>query len=297
MAAILPVTVGVPVFNGENYLREALERIRNQEYSDFEAVIRDNASSDGTADIAREYAAKDARFRYVRNEVNIGGARNCNAILRDTRSPYIVWAYHDDLLHPAFLKDAMARFAEAGPQAVCVYPRVALIDERGSVVAHHDDSDLEIADPSAHARLRTVLRRVVGQVQFGLMRSAVARTCGGVSESTAGEMILPAALSLRGSLLLASAEEARLYIRQHAQRSGGDRETEAAWVDPVRTRTVFPYSRSNILLQSAVTGAPLSPRERLASRAVVLWYWTRPGLRTLVGDTVRLPRDAGWVQR
>ena len=70
------VSIGLPVYNGGDYLEEALESIAAQTYRNYEVVISDNASTDRTADICESYAARDPRIRYVRNPVNIGGDRN-----------------------------------------------------------------------------------------------------------------------------------------------------------------------------------------------------------------------------
>lgn len=296
MNAPPPVTLAVPVYNGENFLAGALTAIQAQEYTDFRVLIRDNASTDSTEEVAREFVRNDDRFRFVRNDRNIGGARNSNALLADVESPLVAWAYHDDLMHPRFLLDSVNTLDRSGQGAVVAFPRVVLIDETGDVVGRHDDADLAIEHATPHERLAVLLGRVAGQVQFGLMRTEAVRSSGGVSVSTGGEMVLPAALSLRGALALSSSEP-RLSARQHAERSGGDRESEAAWVNPDRPHIPFPYSRSTPLLLRAVGDAPLSASERRKCLAVVLWYWTRPGWRSIAGDVARLPWDLGWLGR
>jgi len=72
------LTIGLPVYNGERYLAGALDSILNQDYSDFVLVISDNASIDATQDICEDYADRDDRITYVRQETNMGGAWNFN---------------------------------------------------------------------------------------------------------------------------------------------------------------------------------------------------------------------------
>ena len=74
------VSIGLPVCNGENYLKQALDSIMAQTYTDFELIISDNASTDRTAQICKEYANRDPRIRYYRNEKNLGAARNFNYV-------------------------------------------------------------------------------------------------------------------------------------------------------------------------------------------------------------------------
>jgi hypothetical protein len=292
-----PVTVAMPVYNGEDYIDRALRALQAQEFADFELIIRDNASTDRTEEIAREFAASDPRIRYVRNPENIGGARNSNALLDDAQAPLIIWAYHDDEAHPKLLSDSVEKLADAGSRAVLAYPRVVLIDPEGRIVGRHDDADLDLRDPEPHARLARVLGRRIGQIQFGLMRTDAVRESGGVCVSTGGEFILPAAMALRGLCLLADADEPRLSIRQHEERSGGDRGSEAAWIDPSRPHIPFPYSRSNPLMLKTVADAPLTAAERRRSYGAVVRHWTIPDLRSVAGDIVRLPWDAGWIKR
>ena len=72
------MSIGLPVYNGERYVREALEAVLSQTFSDFELVICDNASTDGTRKICQDVARNDSRVRYYRNAKNLGAARNFN---------------------------------------------------------------------------------------------------------------------------------------------------------------------------------------------------------------------------
>jgi glycosyltransferase involved in cell wall biosynthesis len=91
------LTVGLPVYNGEKYLAESLEALLGQSYEDFELIISDNASTDGTADICRRYGEQDSRIRYVRQSRNIGCAPNHNFVVKEARGELFKWASDDDL--------------------------------------------------------------------------------------------------------------------------------------------------------------------------------------------------------
>jgi hypothetical protein len=284
-----PVTIGVPVYNGERFLAEALTSLQQQDFTDLEVIIADNASTDGTQEIARGFAQADSRFVYRRNTENIGGARNLNLLLDVARSPFFKWSYYDDVSAPRLVSGLFAALENAGEETVAAYPRVVLIDEDGVQIGQHDDATLNITSGAPHERLAVLLKRVVGQVQFGLMRTKVARDTGGIPMSIAGEMVMPAALALRGKLALL--QEPAVAIRVHQSRHGGDRASEAAWIDPSRPRIAFPYSRSTPLLVKAVLRSSLSRADKLRCVRSVLWNWTRPGWKTIAGDLLRLPRD------
>src|SRR3974377_1117825 len=97
------VSIGLPVYNGENYLRLAIDSILTQDYTDFELIISDNASADATQEICREYTARDCRIRYYRNKINIGASGNYNRVFELARGGLFKWAAHDDVHLPAFL--------------------------------------------------------------------------------------------------------------------------------------------------------------------------------------------------
>src|SRR5688500_7627492 len=89
------LSIALPVYNGERYLRETLDSLLNQSFADYELVIVDNASTDATEAIAREYADGDGRITYHRNPENVGAARNFNAAFEMTSGRYFKWAAHD----------------------------------------------------------------------------------------------------------------------------------------------------------------------------------------------------------
>ena len=91
-----PVSIGMFVYNGEKYLRSTLDALLAQTFADFELIISDNASSDGTEAICREYAAADRRIAYIRHPSNIGPAANAKFVLEKARGEYFMWAACDD---------------------------------------------------------------------------------------------------------------------------------------------------------------------------------------------------------
>lgn len=99
------VSIGLPVYNGERHLPEALDSLLAQRFGEFELVLSDNASTDGTESIGRAYAAKDSRIRYVRQAENIGPTANFNFVLSQSSAPYFMWAAHDDIWEPDFLSE------------------------------------------------------------------------------------------------------------------------------------------------------------------------------------------------
>lgn len=289
------VTLGLPVYNGADYLSQALDSVIAQDFTDFELLIRDNASTDATEEIARAYADRDPRIHYQRNERNVGGAVNSNLLLAAARGALFKWVYHDDLMHPSAIRRCVELLDEAGPATVLAFPRVQLINSTGEVTGVHDDADLHVDSDVVADRIRTLLIKFVTQTQFGVMRTETAKAAGGTCADVAGEMVLPLALALRGKLALVP--ERLLSIREHERRHGGDRASEAAWVNPDRPRVVFPYSRATPLFLRTVANAPLTETQRRSCYLVILRHFALPNVKTFIGDLIRLPWDAGWLAR
>jgi glycosyltransferase involved in cell wall biosynthesis len=98
------LSIGLPVFNGERYISQAIDSILIQTFKDFELIISDNASTDRTEQICQEYVKKDSRIKYHKNERNIGGPNNYNLLVKLASGKYFKWAAHDDVLEPTYLE-------------------------------------------------------------------------------------------------------------------------------------------------------------------------------------------------
>lgn len=191
------MSIGLPVYNGERFLARALDGFLAQTYADFELIVSDNASTDGTGDIARAYAARDARIRYHRNEHNIGLAGNYNSVFAKARGAYFKWAPADDVCLPDYLTRCVD-VLDDDPSVVLVYPATQFIDM--------DDQPLDIQDPGFHLlsedsaeRLRYVLEAEhwVNAIT-GLIRTAALRTTRLMPPYYGGDYRLLGELSLLG---------------------------------------------------------------------------------------------------
>ena len=149
------LSIGLPVYNGEKYLAESLNALLGQSYEDFELIISDNASTDSTADICRQYAKQDARIRYIRQGHNIGLAPNHNFVFRESRGALFKWAASDDL----YGRDLMQRCVTAldeHPDVALAHSWEAAIDGNGNVTQSLD-YPLVTDSPRAPDRFRSIL--------------------------------------------------------------------------------------------------------------------------------------------
>lgn len=114
------VSVGMPVYNGEKYIRRAIESVLAQEYTNFELVISDNASKDKSPEIYKEYAKKDKRIRFSRNKKNIGLHNNFEKVVKMSKGQYFMWFADDDFLHPKFLSTIIGELEKHKEFGVCM---------------------------------------------------------------------------------------------------------------------------------------------------------------------------------
>jgi len=127
------VTVGIPVFNGERFIRQAIESVLAQTFTDYELLISDNASVDGTAAICNEIAANDRRIKFVQQENNRGPFWNLKFVTERATGGLLVWLSHDDALHRLFIEKCVA-YLDRNPRAVVVSGDFRIVDESGNQV-------------------------------------------------------------------------------------------------------------------------------------------------------------------
>jgi glycosyltransferase involved in cell wall biosynthesis len=294
MAARPRLSIGLPVYNGENFLEETLASLLSQTFGEFELVVSDNASTDRTEEICRDFAARDSRLHYHRNAENIGGAGNFNLVFELSSADYFKWSAHDDMCRPEFL----ARCVEAldsDSSAVGAYPRGVTTDEQGRRGAE-SRARPHLCSPLPHRRLREVLTPTAGApgrlyfpiAIYGVIRSERLRRTRLFRSYPASDRSLLAELTLRGPFI--EVPEPLFVMRDHRQSAGrtvgrNPRQAVAWWNPRSQRRVLFPEWGLMQSFAAAIRRAPLSPVESLRcygelGAAAVRSRWT------LLGDLV-----------
>lgn len=174
----LKISVVMPVYNGARYLAEAIESVLSQSEGDFEFLILDDGSSDETPAIIDEYARRDDRIRFFKDNVRKGAAARLNQGIAKAKAPYIARLDGDDVNMPDRFKKQLA-FLEANPDVVMVGSKAMLIDP--------DGADLMImGDALTHEEIDQGLIKRQGQLVFHtsvMYLKATALACGGYDES------------------------------------------------------------------------------------------------------------------
>jgi glycosyltransferase involved in cell wall biosynthesis len=259
------LTIGLPVYNGERYLAEALDALLAQMYTDFELIISDNASTDGTADICRSYVERDKRIRYIRQPVNVGAGPNHNLLVPEARGRYFKWASHDDLYAPELLR-ACVEALEAHPDVVLAHAWDAFIDEDGDVI-RPVPYRLDTADPRPPVRLRSLLYVPGGNDFYGVIRTDVLRRIAPHDSYHNADRTFVASLALEGPFH--QVPQILYFRRDHPSRAerSGSRRIRAANLDPRRSdRLRHPmvrlYVEYIVGFLTVIRRAPLSRADR-----------------------------------
>jgi len=180
------VVACVPAWNAETFIAATLDSLAAQTYPNLEVLISDDASTDGTAAICARYAAADARFRLIRQERNLGWVGNTNALLRAAAGDYLLFAFHDDLLKPAYVA-RLVEALEAEPDAVLAISDIELVQVDG----RREHAAYAALDGIADRAERT--RRLAWQQgewwipNRGVFRAWAAERIGGLKRHLAGE--------------------------------------------------------------------------------------------------------------
>lgn len=274
------LSVGLPVYNGQQYLAQALEALLAQSYDDFELIISDNASTDGTESICRAYAARDDRIRYVRQPANIGADPNHQFVVDEARGRLFKWAAHDDLYEPELLRRCVEAL-ESHPGVVLAHAADAAIDEEGNVLGRLP-YELDTANPDPAVRLRNLLYVDGGNDDYGVMYTDVMRRIARYGVGAYGsDRVFVASMLLHGPFF--HLPEVLYYRREHPGRvtRAPSKREHAAILDPrLANRLRYPMARLHaqyvLAYVSAIRRAPLTPADRWRCwREVAGWLANR----------------------
>ena len=168
------VSILMPCYKGNNYLRKALDSCLAQTYTNFEIVGVDDKSPDNTLEIFQQYAERDSRIRVFAREKNGGQARAFQTALEKSRGEYVTRLAHDDLFYPAAV-ETLVRGLQEHPEVGLVYGDMVQIDEDDHVLFIIVTEEPERALlPRNRVGLHTMWRREVHEKAGGFVSDSYA---------------------------------------------------------------------------------------------------------------------------
>ncbi|HYK49436.1 MAG TPA: glycosyltransferase family 2 protein [Terriglobales bacterium] len=278
------VSIGMPVYNGDNYLAETLESVLAQTFQDFEVVFSDNGSTDGTEAICREYAARDSRFHYHRSETNRGVSWNFRRAARLSSGEYFMFLAHDDKLAPEFLEKCVA-VLDSHPEVALCYPKAIEIDSHGNHL-YKKEQFLDANSPQPHKRFRQMIRLDHNcETLFGLTRASAFMQTTIHAEIPDGDRVMLAELSLHGTYY--RVPEYLFLHREHPVRSINlypTRFDRMMLLEPQRAgEFTLPRFIEFFEYLRCIRRAPLTFRQRIACY-LEMPRWLKDNRRQLWGE-------------
>jgi glycosyltransferase involved in cell wall biosynthesis len=255
------VSIGLPVYNGENYLKEALDSLLSQSYENFELIIGDNASTDNTENICKAYIKQDQRIRYFRHKMNIGAAANYNRVFELAIGDYFRWAAHDDICSPNYLKSCVEKF-DSDPSVVLCCPKEIAIDKDSAIIENYMDKYpklKKLGSSLAYQRFHDLSCLNHGCFMvFGLIRSSALISTPKIANYIGSDRVLLAELSLSGRFW--ESPEPILFRRHSEQYCALDNHsTRTNWFNPNRQQKItFTNSKNFTEYSRAIRRSKLS---------------------------------------
>jgi glycosyltransferase involved in cell wall biosynthesis len=292
------LSIGLFVYNGEQFLRETLDSLGNQTFRDFELIISDNASTDGTQQICEEYAALDARIRYYRNEKNMGAGWNIRRVFSLSVGKYFKWAACDDLYDSAFLKNCIDAL-ENDETFVLGHAKTRVIDENGVFLEnYHWPMQTDAADPVVRFREMLLNDHMCYQI-FGVIRREALTQVPPQGSYVNSDGVLLAQLSFLGRFY--EDPERRFISRRHNNQSSKTLPVRLKkrrfrltnrygtlpcpeWWDPNKTKTFeFPEWRQLREYCGSIVMAPVTRSEQVRCFGL-LARWIPKHFRRMMKD-------------
>lgn len=165
----IKVSIGMPVYNDKEFLSKALNSILSQTFSDFELIISDDGSTDGSEDICKKYAQVDNRIIYIRQEKNLGISKNMEFVLSKAKGEYFMWAANDDLWAEDFIEKLLNKL-KLNPKAIVAFSPYTLIDEDDNIINKQHVIIEDFNADYAYLRLRKFLSNMSDGFGYGLFR-------------------------------------------------------------------------------------------------------------------------------
>lgn len=286
------ISIGIPVYNGDRFIHEALVSILTQSYEHLEVVISDNASTDGTRDICEACASADNRVRYYRQPTNRGAAWNYNFTFQQSKGDYFKWAAHDDLLGQNFISRALSVLSE-NPLVSLATCTALIMDDTGKICAKDPEPPLDLGHGDPVRRFReAVYGHHYCLFVFGLIPRACLKQTSLIGPYACSDLVLLGQLALLGKIIKLPHPD--FLWRSHPQQSMrkvlNDKGIRAygEWFNPTLANSPqFPHWRLLKELLLTLKKAPIRNVDKVRCLGLVMTNRYRiGGPRELLDDIV-----------
>lgn len=198
----------MPVYNGRQFIEQALDSLLAQTFTNYELLISDNASSDDTEHICAEYRKRDPRIKYFRHLFNQGASANFNFVAQKALGEYFMWAGHDDFWELDFIAQCVTALDD-NPGVVLCSSDVQFIDSGGNAISGDGLSvigfqynKLDTFGMTVQERVKELTAKLNWYTVYGVVRSAALRKTRLFTEHFGADVILLMELLLQGQTFI-----------------------------------------------------------------------------------------------
>ena len=278
------VSIGLPVYNGENFIEKTLKCLINQSYKNIEIIISDNASSDKTEEICRYYLKFDKRISYFRNKINKGASWNYNFVFHRSKGTFFKWAAHDDLISLLFIEECVKELIKDQSIPLC-HSKVIEINKYDNPIRKYP-SCVKLGNKDPIIRFYECVCKPHSQCAvFGVFRSSILGKTRLIEKYSSSDRSLLGEISLRGPIV----EIPKYYFfkrshdKQHFRIFKTKRE-KYIWYDPNKKSIfILPNWRLFYAHIISILRVPLNRRVKTFCLVMMLW-WMRRNYKGLIKD-------------
>lgn len=246
------VSIGLPVYNGGQLLSEAIDSLLAQEFDDFELIISDNASTDRTEEVCREYCKRDRRVSYHRRDRNYRAINNFIHVFGKARGEYFMFAAHDDRWHPRFIS-ACLEALEKKRSLVFATPRVQFLTPEGTPCERYYPV-LHTANMGLRNRIAAIFRETdIGYNFYGLYRRETLNKITLDHDCYGGDVVILLELMLEGEAV--HLPEKLFFYRLNYRNA--QEQIESLGFTPDNRQVDKPYTTLTVNLLRTIMNAPL----------------------------------------
>ena len=148
----IKVSLGIPVYNESLFLKDTIESLLSQSYSNIEIIAIDNCSSDNSYEILKKYSKKDKRIKVFRNEINIGLSNNFNLLVEKSSGEYFCWIGAHDIYDKFYIEKLLSKIIKDDKTSV-VFSNVSNIRSNNEIIIEKKDTGFELIQNSKFIRL------------------------------------------------------------------------------------------------------------------------------------------------
>ncbi len=279
MAAKSPiVSIGVPLFNGERYVEQALNSLLKQSFADFEIVVCDNASTDRTPEIVADLASSDTRIKFFSNRKNRGLVFNFNRVFELGTGKYFRWHAYDDWVQPPLLEKCVAVLEER-QDVIGAYSLAHQIDGNGNVVVTDVVEEFKtalLADCPVRRMKSTITLNGWSGIIHGLFRRDAMLDYMPYRDYFGADRLLLTQLALQGKM--AAVEDGLFVQRYHDDNSSRRSTREIAELLSGRPQRglIFPMGKAFVDYLRLFRDPKLGAMDRTRSLSYLVFHGVRP---------------------